>query len=73
MLVGRTRSDLFSDYINVIEQGGIVCPDIQFMHQEHQYCFVDDLYGRGHPPDSFVAAALAGVRKRRQRFAPVGD
>jgi hypothetical protein len=73
MLVGRARSDLFSDYINVIEQGGIVCPDIRFMHQEHQYCAVDDLYGRGHPPDSFVAAALAGVRKRRQRFAPVGD
>jgi hypothetical protein len=73
MMAGRDRSDLFSDYVNVIEQGKIVCPDIRFMHTEHQYCSVDDLYGRGHPPDSFVAGALAGVRARRHRFAPLGD
>jgi hypothetical protein len=73
MLVGRTRADLFSDYINLIEQGGLVSPDIRYMHDEHKYCSVDDLYGRGHPPDSFVAAALAGVRSTRHRFAPLGD
>jgi hypothetical protein len=73
MLVGRTRSDLFSDYVNVIEQGGIVGPDIRFMHREHQYCSVDDVDGRGHPPDSFVAGALAGVRSTRHRFAPLGS
>jgi hypothetical protein len=73
MLVGRARADLFSDYINLIEQGGLVAPMIRFMHQEHLYCSVDALYGRGHPPDSFVAAALAGVRYRRQRFAPIGN
>jgi hypothetical protein len=72
MLVGRTRADLFSEYINVIESGGLVSPDIRFMHQEHQYCSVDDLYGRGHPPDSFVAGALAAVAGSRRRFAPVG-
>lgn len=72
MLVGRDRADLFSDYINLIEQGRLMCPDIAYMHQEHLYCSVDDLYGRGHPPDSFVAAALASVRSRRGRFAPVG-
>jgi hypothetical protein len=72
MLVGRTRADLFSEYVNIIESGGIVGPLIRYMHQEHLYCSVDDLYGRGHPPDSFVAAALASVRSRRGRFAPVG-
>lgn len=72
MLVGRTRSDLFSDYINVIESGGIVCPDIRFMHGEHQYCAVDDLYGRGHPPDSIVAGALASIASSRQRWLPIG-
>jgi hypothetical protein len=50
-----------------------VAPMIRYMHQEHLYCAVDDLYGRGHPPDSFVAAALAGVRSRRHRFIPIGQ
>jgi hypothetical protein len=72
MLVGRHRADLFSDYINLIERGGIVAPMIRYMHREHLYCSVDDLDGRGHPPDSFVAAALAGVRSTRHRFAPIG-
>ena len=58
-LIGRARSDLFSNYISHIEQGRIVAPLIQFMQAEHQYCDVSDLYGSGHPPDSFVAGALA--------------
>jgi hypothetical protein len=73
LLVGRTRSDLFSDYINVVESGGIVSPDIRFMHHEHEFASVDDLYGSGHPPDSFVAAALAAVPSSRRRWLPIDD
>jgi hypothetical protein len=73
LLVGRTRADLFSDYINLIEQGGLVSADIRFMHQEHQFCAVDDLYGRGHPPDSFVAGALAAIPSTRRRWLPIDD
>jgi hypothetical protein len=72
MLVGRTRADLFSDYISLIESGGLVAPDIAFMRREHEFCAVDDLYGGGHPPDTIVAGALAAVPRRVYRFAPVG-
>jgi hypothetical protein len=72
-LVGRTRSDLFSNYISEIERGSILAPRIQFMYQEHLYCRVGDLYGRGHPPDSFVSGALATVEcGTHQRWLPVG-
>jgi hypothetical protein len=60
-LVGRTRSDLFSNYINLMEKGGLVAPRIRFMYREHLYCTIADLYGGGHPPDSLVAGALAAV------------
>jgi hypothetical protein len=73
-LVGRTRSDLFSNYISEIERGSIVAPHIKFMYQEHLYCRVGDLYGAGHPPDSFVAGALAAVECGvHQRWLPVDD
>jgi hypothetical protein len=74
ILTGRTRSDLFSNYINEVERGAMVAPRIQFMYHEHLYCRVGDLYGAGHPPDSLVAMALAAVdcRAHRWAFAPVG-
>jgi hypothetical protein len=72
-LVGRTRSDLFANYINEIERGALVAPRIRFMYQEHLYCRVGDLYGAGHPPDSFVSSALATVEcGNHQRWLPVG-
>ena len=59
ILVGRRRADVFSEYINGIENDEIRAPVIDFMESEHKYASVDDIYGSGHPPDSFVAGALA--------------
>lgn len=61
-LIGRTRSELFSDYVAAIEQGDIKSPRIEFAYREHKFCLHGDLasgHGRGHPPDSIVAGALA--------------
>ena len=58
-LVGRARADLFSDCVSAIERGEIVSPYIEYLEAQIRYCTVDDLYGAGHPPDGFVALALA--------------
>lgn len=71
-LVGRDRSDIFSEYIAAIERGEIVSPYFELMEGEHRYCSVDDLFGSGHPPDTFVGAALAhhaATKGRRAAFA----
>jgi hypothetical protein len=63
---GRARADLFAEYITAIEAGEIKYPRIQYAYDEHRYCTADDLYGRGHPPDSVVAGALAwSLRKKK--------
>jgi len=59
VMVGRARSDLLSNYISAIERGEIESPMIEFMHGEHRYASVDDVYGSGHLPDSIAAMALA--------------
>lgn len=61
LMVGRGRSELLNDYITAIEQGDIVCPFIEFMHSEHLYASVEDVYGgtKFHLPDSMSAGALA--------------
>lgn len=59
MLVGQTRGDVFTQYIAAIEGGHIESPKIRYCESEHRYCTNDDLGGSGHPPDSFVAGALA--------------
>ena len=58
-LVGRVRTDLFRNYIGVIERHEIVCPRIDVFYTEHLYCGEDNLFGSGHPPDTVVAMALA--------------
>ncbi len=70
IMQGKERAELFSKYIMAIESGTIIAPDIRFMRDEHKYVTTDDLYGSGHPPDSFVAGSLAyrglsEVTKRR--------
>lgn len=68
VLAGRYRQDLFSEYINAIEQEQILSPRIEWAYDEHRYVRLDDLYGKGHPPDSFVAGALAwSLRKSIDR------
>lgn len=58
-LVGARRTDLFQNWIAAVEAGDFRGPRIEYAYQEHKFCRNDDLYGHGHPPDSFVAAALA--------------
>jgi len=67
-LQGRTRVDVFSDWIVAIENGEVEAPRIEFMYREYLYTTVDDLYGHGttsHPPDSFVAGAVAWALRRK--------
>ena len=59
VLSGQTRSDVFTKYIAAIEGGHIISAKIRYCESEHRYCTNDDLGGSGHPPDSFVAGALA--------------
>lgn len=58
-MVGARRTEMFNEYIVAIESGGIQYPRIEYAFNEHKYVVLDDLYGRGHPPDSVVAGALA--------------
>jgi hypothetical protein len=60
ILAGRARQNCFSEYIKAIETDDIVCPFIEPLYIQHLYAGVDDIYlPGGHPPDGFVAAALA--------------
>jgi hypothetical protein len=58
-LRGQPRTDVFSKYITAIENESIVSPKIKYCEGEHKFCTNDDLFGAGHPPDSFVAGAMA--------------
>lgn len=69
VLRGRERETVFTEYIAGIEQYGIRCPRIQFPYSEHKYVTNKDLYGSGHPPDTFIAGALAwSIRKKVYKF-----
>lgn len=59
VLTGQTRSDVFTKYIAAIENGTIQSAFIRYCESEHRYCTNEDLMGSGHPPDSFVAGAMA--------------
>ncbi len=75
IMVGRARSDMLSNYINAVEDGAIVSPDIEFMHNEHKYASVDDVYGKGHLPDSICAGALAwrGAKRGKSWYVDFDD
>lgn len=59
VMVGRRREVLFNEYISGIENRHFNCPRIEFMYGEHKYLRLEHLRGKGHPPDSFVAGAIA--------------
>jgi hypothetical protein len=62
---GRARDSLFNEYVAAIENFEIKYPRIEYAWSEHRYVTIDDLFGRGHPPDSVVMGSLAwSVRKR---------
>ncbi len=61
VLAGQTRADVFTKYIAALEDRAIVSAKIKYCEAEHRYCTNEDLAGgkKGHPPDSFVAGAMA--------------
>lgn len=59
ILSGRARAEIFAEYISAIESGRIRAPYIDALFDQHYYVSVDDVFGAGHPPDGFVAGALA--------------
>lgn len=61
VLSGQTRADVFTKYIAAIEDKAIVSAKIKYCESEHRYCTNEDLAAgvKGHPPDSFVAGAMA--------------
>ena len=58
-MTGRQRRDLFISYIAALERHELKLPRLAPFYREHKYCRVDDLFGKGHPPDTVVAMALA--------------
>jgi hypothetical protein len=65
VLRGRERETVFTQYIAGIEQHAMKMPRINFVYNEHKYVTHKDLFGSGHPPDSFIAGALAwSIRKK---------
>ena len=65
VLRGRERESAFTEYIAGIEQNAIKSPRIQYAYTEHKYCTHEDLFGGGHPPDTFIAGALAWSLRRK--------
>jgi hypothetical protein len=59
ILTGQRRADVFTKYIAALEDRAIVSAAIRYCEGEHRYCTNEDLSGSGHPPDSFVAGAMA--------------
>ena len=53
------RRDLFISYIAALERHELKLPRLDPFYREHKYCRVDGLFGKGHPPDTVVAMALA--------------
>jgi hypothetical protein len=56
---GPPRIKLFSRYIRAVERGEVLLPRSEPWYRAHRYLTNADLYGSGHPPDEFVACALA--------------
>lgn len=70
MSAGRDRANMFNEYINGIENDMFRSPRIEYAYDEHRYATVDDLFGAGHPPDSFVAGSLAWSQRRSRIVVP---
>jgi hypothetical protein len=70
ILTGQTRGDVFTAYIAAIEGEHIVSAAIRYCEAEHRYCTNEDLTGSGHPPDSFVAGAMAYRASQQREPAP---
>lgn len=59
-LNGRARAGAFNAYILGIERGRLLHPRIKTLWYDHLYVTTKDLFVTGgHPPDSFIAGAIA--------------
>ena len=58
------RTRLFTEYVLAIEQAKFLGPRIERAWRDHRGVTRNDLWGSGHPPDSFVAGALAWSLRR---------
>lgn len=70
VMSGRPRETMFNDYIAAIENKNLIGPRIDYSYAEHKYVTWDDLYGRGHAPDSFVADSLAWGQRNIRIVVP---
>lgn len=62
IMVGYTRHELLSHYINALERGQLIWPLIKFAFDEHRLASVEDVYKSGdkfHLPDTMASGALA--------------
>ena len=64
----KERAEMFSSYVAAVEAGEYAYPMIPYLHREHKFLSLDDLYFGGHPPDSVVAAALAQRARESDMF-----
>jgi len=69
VLRGRQREAAFNEFVSGVEQRAMTGPRIKFAFEELKYATANDLYGSGHPPDSFIADALAW--SRRNAYIPL--
>lgn len=67
-MVGLERTNLLQAWVQAIERGDFVAPRIAYPYREHRFVTNDALFGHGHPPDTFVAAAMAWRAASRPPF-----
>lgn len=73
VLVGRKREECFNEYISAIEERELTSPRIDYAYHEHLYTRRDDLFkAGGHPPDTFVAGALAWSARNSLKRKSIG-
>ena len=65
VLRGRERESVFTEYIAGIEQYALRSPRNNYAYSEHKYVTQKDLFGSGHPPDTFIAGALAWSMRKK--------
>lgn len=74
-LNGKRRTTLFTQYVLAVERGDMEAPRITSMYIDHYYATNEMLYQGGHPPDSFIAGAMAWACRDLMydlSLAPVG-
>jgi hypothetical protein len=63
----KTRERLITGYVRALETRALLLPRIDTLVSEHTQATWDDLWGRGHLPDSLAACAMAWYGAERMR------